>query len=235
MTLEEGVTTIGDNCFSFCPNLTSINIPNSVTSIGLYAFYGCTGLISFSIPDGVEKIEIRAFMYCKKLKKVIMPEGLTEIGVCSFMYTSNLTEIELPYTVKKIGESAFVNYFYQPWGEKVHDHSIYIYLCKDDIKIPFELLGNWKQNAEENTLNSFFSADSVKRKEYCIEKLKSTNYKIPLALFITLTEPDAVYAKEYVRKNIKKIAVDLIDKENNSAINKLLELGLIKDIDSLKK
>ncbi len=35
------VTTIGDNTFKNCSNLTSVTIPNSVTAIGEYAFYGC--------------------------------------------------------------------------------------------------------------------------------------------------------------------------------------------------
>ena len=35
------VTSIGDNTFYKCTNLTSVTIPNSVTTIGERAFYGC--------------------------------------------------------------------------------------------------------------------------------------------------------------------------------------------------
>lgn len=35
------VTTIGDNTFKKCSNLTSVTIPNSVTAIGEDAFRGC--------------------------------------------------------------------------------------------------------------------------------------------------------------------------------------------------
>jgi hypothetical protein len=46
VTLEEGVTSIGVNAFSFCTGLTSITIPASVTSLGDRAFRGCTNLAS---------------------------------------------------------------------------------------------------------------------------------------------------------------------------------------------
>lgn len=35
------VTSIEDNAFQDCRNLTSVDIPNSVESIGSRAFYGC--------------------------------------------------------------------------------------------------------------------------------------------------------------------------------------------------
>ena len=33
------VTSLGDNCFSWCSDLTSITIPNTVTSLGAFCFY----------------------------------------------------------------------------------------------------------------------------------------------------------------------------------------------------
>jgi hypothetical protein len=38
LTLESGVTTIGNNAVPFCSGLTSVTIPNSVTTIGNNAF-----------------------------------------------------------------------------------------------------------------------------------------------------------------------------------------------------
>ena len=39
--IPDGVTSIGNNAFSVCSGLTSINIPDGVTSIGDSAFEGC--------------------------------------------------------------------------------------------------------------------------------------------------------------------------------------------------
>ena len=64
---DKPITTIGDNAFWNCENLTSITIPDSVTSIEEAAFSGCTSLTSVTIPDSVTSIEKGAFSYCTSL------------------------------------------------------------------------------------------------------------------------------------------------------------------------
>ena len=54
--IPEGVTSIGENAFSYCSGLTSVTIPNSVTRIGDYAFSYCSSLTSISIPANVTSI-----------------------------------------------------------------------------------------------------------------------------------------------------------------------------------
>ena len=49
VTIESGVTHIGNYAFSNINGLTSINIPESVTEIGDKAFYGCTDLTSVDV------------------------------------------------------------------------------------------------------------------------------------------------------------------------------------------
>ncbi len=56
VTIPNGVTTIGNEAFTFCSGMTSITIPNSVTSIGNTAFRNCTNLTSITLPSGLTSI-----------------------------------------------------------------------------------------------------------------------------------------------------------------------------------
>ena len=58
------VTSIGNDAFSDCSDLTSITIPEGVTSIGKETFSGCSGLTSVTIPEGVTSIRSDAFSGC---------------------------------------------------------------------------------------------------------------------------------------------------------------------------
>ena len=42
--LNDGLETIGRNCFDGCNNITSIDIPNSVQTINEFAFANCRAL-----------------------------------------------------------------------------------------------------------------------------------------------------------------------------------------------
>ena len=64
------VTSIGNEVFFGCSELTSIEIPSSVTSIGNFAFSGCSGLTGIEIPSSVTSIRDYAFWFCSGLKDV---------------------------------------------------------------------------------------------------------------------------------------------------------------------
>ncbi len=103
------VTSISDNAFCGCRNLTSVVIPNSVTSIGASAFYGCSSLTSVTIPNSVRSIGDQAFSYCSSLTEVTIPKNVTSIGNSAFYNCSGMTSITIPNKVTSIGTSAFYN------------------------------------------------------------------------------------------------------------------------------
>lgn len=124
------VTSISDNSFRNCNNITSVVVPDSVANIGNYAFSSCAKLKSITIPDSVvsigsnafnccsylenvaiggqvEIIEANTFVCCTNLKTVSIPDSVVSIGKNAFAYCSNLSSINIPPNVTSIGDCAF--------------------------------------------------------------------------------------------------------------------------------
>lgn len=124
VVIEEGVTSIGANAFSFeilgegTSNLLSVSIPDTVTSIGEKAFYE-SAIIYVDIPASVKSIGNKAFIYCTNLVSVNFSEkakekeedkneGLETIGECAFQGCLALESIVFPASVKSVGSGAFM-------------------------------------------------------------------------------------------------------------------------------
>ena len=107
VSIESGVTSIGNNAFYICTNLTGVTIPNSVTSIGSSAFESCSGLTSVTIPNSVTSIGVRAFSSCSSLTSITIPNRVTSIGRLAFSGCSSLTSVTIPSSVTSIGELVF--------------------------------------------------------------------------------------------------------------------------------
>lgn len=77
MTLE-GITSISDNLFRGCPNLTSITISNGTTSIGQRVFQDCAHLTSITLPRTLETIGENTFIGCTSMSTVYYNGTLNE-------------------------------------------------------------------------------------------------------------------------------------------------------------
>jgi len=107
VTIQNGITSIGDNAFSGCTSLQSITIPDGVTSIGTWAFWFCTSLQSITIPPSVTSIGINAFSRCTSLQSITIPPSVTSIGNWAFNECESLQSITIPPSVTSIGVSVF--------------------------------------------------------------------------------------------------------------------------------
>ena len=100
-TIPDGVTSIGEEAFNCCHNLTNITIPDSVTSIGKNAFSACDNLTSVTIGNGVTSIGEEAFSACHNLTNITIPDSVTSIGKEAFNYCYNLETITFKGTKKE--------------------------------------------------------------------------------------------------------------------------------------
>ena len=111
VSIPSSVVTIGESAFCACTYLTSVTIGSGVTTIGYSAFNGCSGLTTIEIPANVTSIGNSAFNNCPALTTVTFAAGslLTTIGNSAFYSCSNLSSINIPDHVTSIGGSAFQN------------------------------------------------------------------------------------------------------------------------------
>ena len=107
VTIPNSVTNIREHAFFYCSGMTAITIPFGVTSIGDQAFAWCTGLTSVTIPNSVKSMGERVFYYCKGLKSATIGNGMTGIENGTFYSCEALTSVSIPVNVRRIGKEAF--------------------------------------------------------------------------------------------------------------------------------
>ena len=132
LEIADGTKGIAGSAFSYCYNLTSVNIPNSVMSIGQSAFKGCSGLTSITIPSSVKSIGQAAFTdtgwYSNQSNgplyldnwllgykgdksqltgDLIIPDGVKSIADYALDGCYRVTSISMPNSLTSIGEGAF--------------------------------------------------------------------------------------------------------------------------------
>ena len=130
VTIDTGVTSIGQNAFSNCTDLTSVTIPNSVTTIDNSAFSSCTRLASIIIdndnitttdssnwghifPAGNYSVTFKknpgyyAFSNCTRLTGVTIDAGVTFISARAFQSCTALTRVTMGNSVTSIDLRAF--------------------------------------------------------------------------------------------------------------------------------
>ena len=79
--------------YSHREKITDISMEEGITTIGQYAFRGCTGLTAVTIPESVTGISSGAFYDCTSLTKVTIPAGVTSVGSSAFYGCTSLTAV----------------------------------------------------------------------------------------------------------------------------------------------
>lgn len=103
ITLPQNVSAIGNEAFSGCSSLTTINnIPTDLTKINKNSFANCTKLdmniiASLLSSPTLTIIEDGVFQGCATIRSLVIPENVKHIGLGAFENCSSITEVNLPF------------------------------------------------------------------------------------------------------------------------------------------
>ena len=110
MTLPKSIESLGNRIFLSCTNLTNITFDKNLllTTLPDNIFDGCSNLTSFTLPSSLATIGSGAFKGCSSLTQVILEQSnIQTISAYAFSGCSNLKEITLPTTIESFGANAF--------------------------------------------------------------------------------------------------------------------------------
>ena len=92
VTVEDGVTNVGNYAFASCPALQTVTLSDSVVSIGSHAFE-YSGVVSIDMSNAVQTIGSCAFQECHALGSIDLPQPLVSLGGRAFYNCDALTEM----------------------------------------------------------------------------------------------------------------------------------------------
>lgn len=107
VTVPEGIETIENAAFYYCPSLRRAKLPESCTFFGEKLFSWCTSLETVTLPESMTVIPDYAFNNCPALYEVVWNTTVTRIGVRAFSWCTSLTDITVPESVTEIADYAF--------------------------------------------------------------------------------------------------------------------------------
>ena len=94
------VTTLADDAFANCEELTKVTLPTSINHIGERAFMGCKSLKECNIPNGITTLAAETFADCESLVTVAIPRTMETIDRSAFRGCDNLDEATQESIVK---------------------------------------------------------------------------------------------------------------------------------------
>jgi hypothetical protein len=106
LVIAGGVTGIGNNAFSNCTWLSSVDLPESILRIGASAFSNCWKLASIALPANLTAIEAHTFS-STGLTSVVIPDNAASIGEYAFSSCHALASVRFGRNTTSIGEEAF--------------------------------------------------------------------------------------------------------------------------------
>ena len=138
--LNEGLKKLGDDAFSYCPNLKYVTLPESLEEMGIGCFSDCPKIVEIKIPDKVDKIADSAFRRCTSLTSVEWDMTASECGIYFAKETPWLENYakenewlalnDGDYLVQYIGNGKIVNV---PDASNINDYACSEITCIEEV------------------------------------------------------------------------------------------------------
>ncbi len=109
--IEDGITAIGNRCFSNNQKIKKVVIGDTVERIGVSAFSTSKNITEVSFPSSLKRIEDFAF-YSTAVASVSLPDGVEYIGQSVFSSCASLKKVEIPESLKYFDASALTGTAY---------------------------------------------------------------------------------------------------------------------------
>lgn len=107
ISVPNGITIIGENCFANNEAIGRVILPNSVLEIRECAFKGCLTMQTIELSNSLITIERSAFEDCYKLLRIDLPKNVIKLGQSSFKRCFKLNTINFNDNLKSIEDMAF--------------------------------------------------------------------------------------------------------------------------------
>ena len=142
--LPDTTTSIRNNAFNSCTNLSLTKLPDNLVSIGSGAFYYCRNLALSELPEKITEIDNNSFNGCYNITQLNCKGNIKQINIGAFKGCKNLTKFMMPNitTVPKlVNISAFED-------TPIANGTGYTYV-PDDLVESFKIAINWSTYANQ--------------------------------------------------------------------------------------
>ena len=238
--LPDSIKKIGDEAFSNCHNLKEVNLGNGVQQLGNYVFSWDENLTKIELPPSLQEVGAYSF-YKSNIKSITLNEGLSNIIQGAFAGTY-IEKVHIPGSVKHIGKGAisentkeiimpvFLEDILQGIRrtEKINhfDHTSHIVRlqCGDKYAYLPRYVDISKFADLTKTVTDFFTDFCEKRPELW-KYAEDTIDKEDLAM-LEYYDFNAKEAKEYLKRNVKRFAMRLMQNKDEERLAKLLKMNI---------
>lgn len=237
--LPDSLEKIGMNAFELCRQLHRIDLGEGVTIIPDSCFERCTELKTITLPPQIKEIRREAF-WLSGLEVINLNEGLERVHDNAFVGTC-IESIKIPKTVRDFPKNAITHSMknitmgsylpnvkigiiesYRPGS---NTDTIAILHCGDKHAILPLYTNSATYSKYLLAIDEFFKNESIKHTEFW-QYASTAKGKEDGALEEYLFSGSGD-AKNYIKKNSKKIALRLIAEGEEEKLVKLLETGVV--------